>query len=373
MRNFFCYGLLLFTLFLFFCDFAGASERIRVTFLNPGVSDTKGSTGSFWMMVNDFMQSAAQDLDIELEVLFAERDHINMRDIGIAVTKRTVKPDYLVIVNEMLQAGPVVEAANNAGIKTFLILNTFTGKQAKAYGPPRTKYPHWIGSLVPNNFFAGYTIGKLLVEDAIQKKLVAADGKIHMVAIAGDHVTPASVERVNGLNQALIESSNVELKQTFYAQWRKDSAVNITIGALHRYPEVSAIWCANDPIALGAMQSAVGHDRIPGRDLLVGGLNWSIPALEMVKDGTMVTSVGGHFMTGGWALVLLHDYHQGKDFASLGTQLNMKIFGAITKKNVMDYLTHFSDQNWDKIDFTRFSLDKAGAYEFSLEKILEQF
>ena len=63
-------------------------------------------------------------------------------------------------------------------------------------------------------------------------------------------------------------------------------------------------------MALGAMEGVVAAGKSPGKDVFIGGLNWDPPALDKVKDGALVTTVGGHFMIGGWALVLLYDYER---------------------------------------------------------------
>jgi hypothetical protein len=46
---------------------------------------------------------------------------------------------------------------------------------------------------------------------------------------------------------------------------------------------------------------------------------------EAVKDGILVVSVEGHSITGGWTLVLLHNCHHGKDFASDGVASQRRI------------------------------------------------
>src|SRR5262249_12563111 len=159
----------------------------------------------------------------------------------------------------------------------------------------------------------------------------------------------ASVERVEGLQQAISEYPDVELKQTFYAEWNKNKAYEQTESFLKRYLEIGAIWGVNDPIALGAMEGAIAAGKSPGKDVLIGGLNWDQPGIAKVKDGSLVTTVGGHFMTGGWALVLLYDYHHGRDFAEEGVQLQRQIFGALHSGNIDVFLEKLGDRNWSKI------------------------
>ena len=353
-----------------------ASEKIKVAFVNPGVSTVSNATGGFWFNVTSFMKAAANDLNIELKVYYAERNHLKLKKLVNEIATGQDKPDYLVIVNEKNQGAAQLDEAFKGKIKTFVILNTLAEKELGSYGSPRQKHADWIGSLVPDNEFAGRQIAEHLIRTAKSKGLAASDGKLQLIGIAGDKITPAAVQRNDGLNAAIAQSTNVSLKQIFSAEWSRDKAKISSKQALKRYPELGAIWAANDPIALGALE-AVNNDssKKAGNNILIGGLNWDIPALEQIQKGNMDISMGGHFMTGGWAMVLLHDYHNGKDFAQNGAALKMKIFDKIDDSNVKSYLDKFGDKNWDKIDFTRFSKalnSDVKQYEFSLTEILKQ-
>ena len=63
--------LLFLTLFLIAQDgAAAANERLRVAFVNPG------KTGEvFWDLVSQTMRAAARQLNIDVEILYAERNH----------------------------------------------------------------------------------------------------------------------------------------------------------------------------------------------------------------------------------------------------------------------------------------------------------
>ncbi len=364
-----------FAFIILFPVFIYAEERIRVTFINPGFSNADNPTGGFWLSVSSFMNAAAEDLSIDLEILYSDRNHIKMQRHAKEVSSRKNPPDYLIVVNEKRSAESMVIDADQAGIKVFVMLNRFEGKQSIRMGQPRGKYKNWIGSLIPDNYYAGYKIAKLLIEDSLKAGVKAPDSLLHLLAYSGDDVTLASVERVKGLRQAVSEYPDVDLKQIISCSWSKDLAKKKTPKLLKRYPHIGAIWGANDPIAIGAMEAAVDAGKTPGKDIFFGGLNWDTPGLEKIQSKEMVTSLGGHFMTGGWVLVLLYDFHHGKDFASEGLQLQYKIFEAIHGQNIDHFLTTYGDRNWKKIDFTKFTktLNQANLqYEFNLESILKQ-
>ena len=348
--------------------------RIRITFINPGISDPTDPTGGFWLSVSSFMQAAAEQLNIDLEIIYSERDHIRMLQQAREVAARSVLPDYLIVVNEKLAADEMIKVADRTGLKVFVMLNSFVGDQAEEMGEPRKKYKNWLGYLIPNNSIAGSLIARQIIDEAAMRG-ASRNGRLKLFAIAGDPVTQASVQRVEGLGKTVSEYPNVELQQVFIGEWRQDIARQQTQIALLRYPETGAIWAANDPMAEGAIEGAIAEKRQPGKDIFIGGLNWDAPALARIKDGSLTVSVGGHFMTGAWALILLHDYHHGRDFADEGLALQRPIFGVLNRNNIDVFLNKFGDRKWNKVDFRMFSKvlnPHLMKYDFSTEAVIKQ-
>ncbi len=180
---------------------SASAEQIRVVLLNPGGNHW------FWKMVIDFMQAAAEDLDMNLEVVTSHRNHLLTVRQAEEVVSRRNPPDYIVTGNEKSNAGKVIEAADRAGVKIFLFSNGFVNpKDIKKYGRPREKYKHWIGEMIPNNFSAGYQMGKVLIDEALSAG--SREGNVKIAAIAGTHATHASIERVRGLRKAVDEHRN---------------------------------------------------------------------------------------------------------------------------------------------------------------------
>ena len=351
-----------------------ADTRMRVTFINPGKSDEV-----FWAMVSAAMIASAEDLDVDLEVLYAERDRFRMKTLGNEVAARSNPPQYLIVVNEEQSAEEMVLAADRAGIKTFLLLNDFIGDQRKRMGEPRSLYDNWLGSITPDNGDAGLRMAQAIIQKAVQKHKADANGKFHLLAIGGDKVTPASIERNSGVYKALNQHPEVVLDRMVFANWNMKEAEKVTSRYLEwsqrNNIQPSAIWAANDPIAVGAVRALRSHNLEPGQDVFVSGLNWSKQGLAMVEAGEMVLTDGGHFLAGAWALVLLRDYHDGIDFASEGARVRFQM-AAIDVNNIGEYKKHLGDETWSKIDFSRFSRARNPAlknYEFSLGPILRQF
>lgn len=335
------------------------SENKKITFINPGKSNEL-----FWLNVSKFMIASAEDFKFDLDIYYAQRNHYKMLEILKQIIKEEKKPDFLIIVNENNMADRLISLANKHKIKTMLILNDLSKKQKEIYGKPRKNYKYWIGTIIPNNIHAGYLIAKSLIKEKKDKTL-------HLLAINGEESTFAARHRFLGLQKALKEYPNIKLVQKFIADWREDISYNITKRALARYKNIDLIWTANDPMAFGAIKAA----KKMKRDILISGLNWSNHALDAIEKDELVATVGGHYMIGGWALVLINDYINGVDFKNEALEIKEDIFGTIDKSNYKEYKKYFSTQDYSQIDFKKFSKSQnpeIKKYDFSLEKILEQ-
>ena len=70
---------------------------MSVVFINPGKKDE-----IFWLTAARSMEAAASDLGIQLEVIYAERNHLNALRFArqLAERPRHQRPDYLILSND---------------------------------------------------------------------------------------------------------------------------------------------------------------------------------------------------------------------------------------------------------------------------------
>src|SRR5262249_6920957 len=146
-------------------------------------------------------------------------------------------------------------------------------------------------------------------------KAFEPDGKLHMLAIAGDRSTPSSINRNLGMHRAVAEAPMVVLEEEVYAAWARENAAQQAESLYRRYPDVKLVWAGNDRMSFGAMAAWEKRGGKPGVHAWFSGVNPSTEALEAVKSGRLTSLAGGHFITGAWALVMIYDYHHGRDFA----------------------------------------------------------
>ncbi|MCU7246967.1 ABC transporter substrate-binding protein [Pseudomonas koreensis] len=285
----------------------GTSARAEsVLFLNPGSSDE-----AFWVSYSQFMQAAARDLRIDLQILYAQRQPEQTLAQARIALQGPKRPDYLVFVNEQYVAPQIMRMANRSGVKLFIVNAALTPNQQNLVGERADR----IGSLVPNDEEGGYLMMKELIR---LHRPVASGERIELLAFSGLKITPSAQLREKGMQRALAEHPEVRLRQLVYSGWTRERAYEQARQLLGRYPDVSLVWSANDEMAFGAMRAFSEAGRVPGKDVLFSAVNTSSAALQALVDGRLSALLGGHFTLGGWALVELHDYAQGVDLSRYG-------------------------------------------------------
>lgn len=275
---------------------------VPVAFLNPG-----HAAEPFWVDYTRYMQDAAGDLGIDLQVLYGERDSSLIMRNAREVFSQEKRPAYVLFVNEQFTGPEILRVFAGSGIQLFALHNTLTPEQQALVGGSRERYDNWLGSLVANDEEAGYLTGRALIE-------LSGGKPAELLAFSGIKQTPAATLRFEGLQRALAEAPQVVLQQMLYGEWSRDRAYEQARTLLPRYPQVRLVWSANDEMAFGVMRAAAEQ----GRALHYSAINNSDEVLQARFDQALDVLGSGHFLLGGCALVMLHDHAQGLDFIDRG-------------------------------------------------------
>jgi hypothetical protein len=107
-------------------------------------------------------------------------------------------------------------------------------------------------------------------------------------------------------------------------------------------------------MANGAIEAMQKQGIVPGKDVIIGGVDATPQAMELIDQGVLHATVGGHFLEGGWVVVLLHDYLHGVDFADLGTHFESHMT-LVTRKNLEAYRANLDPATWSQWDFRQLS------------------
>lgn len=351
------------------CDAAAMS----VTFLNPGKPDEV-----YWLTASNSMLAAAKDLDVKLEVMYANRNHLNTLTQAKQLATRELKdrPDYVILSNDHAVGFEVIRILDAANIKTFLAFSGLREQSERLLSTvPRQHFPGWLGSLEPRAEEAGYLTARALIQHGQQNHMQGSDGRLHMLAIAGDRSTPASLKRNEGMRRAVAEAKDVVLDQEVYAEWSRAKAQEQSEWLFQRHPQARLIWAGSDLMAFGAMDSWKNKGGQPGKDAYFSAVNTSSEALAALESGSLTALAGGHFIAGAFGLVMLYDYHHGKDFKDEGLELDRSMFILFSKDEARRFQRHFGRLDFSQVDFKKFSKvlnPKLKKYDFNFRQILTQ-
>jgi ABC-type sugar transport system substrate-binding protein len=351
------------------CLAAAQAAGQRVAFINPGKSDEV-----YWVTAAQAMQAAAEDLGMKLEVRFTERDHTRAIEIAreLAARPPASRPRYAVITNDNATGAGQLRVLDAAGIRTIFAYSSIGAAERPELGGPRERFKGWLGSIEPRAEDAGYLTARALIEAARKAGAHAADGKLHLLAIAGDRTTPSSILRNNGMQQAVAESSDVVVDQVVYAAWNRDKAAEQAEWLFQRHPQARLVWAGNDLMAFGAMQALEKQGGKPGAGHWFSGVNTSTEAMQALRAGRLTALAGGHFICGAWALVLIHDHFRGHDFASEELEFNRTMFTLFDAGSAVRFVERYAD-GFSAIDFRRYSKatnPKLVRYDFDFGQFL---
>lgn len=347
-------------------SYAQSDNKVDVIFVSPGKHSE-----DFFATVSDSMKVAAQAPGVNLTIVHGQRNRVKTINDGTKAIQEAPPSSYVIVINEQKTAAPLAKAALDRGQKLLIAFNPLLSNDAEdaVFGLPREKYPNYIGTLIPDNVQAGRLIAEALVSAA------PGGDDWGVIALNGLSATPAAADRLTGLKQALASKPAFPLLQTVDTDWSEEDSAKRAQGLLTRYQSHKRLllWCANDPIALGALRAAREMGRIPGKDILVAGLNWSDRAFAGIQAGDMVASVGGHVFAGAAALAMIADHAAGLDFLAANLQQSMP-FGTIDATVLAGLTRRFGATKIDlaKIDYATLSRKTSGAaaYDFNPARLV---
>jgi ribose transport system substrate-binding protein len=164
-------------------------------------------------------------------------------------------------------------------------------ESAKAYWvnwwnkPPDVKvtsYKYWVAHVQFDAVGQGYWNAQELF------KTFETPNRGQIIAIQGMLANNAAIGRFQGLQKALKENPGVKLLQWEGAEWDTTKAYNATKALLAAYPDVDGVWCANDNMAMGAIQ-ALKEAGLAGK-VLVTGTDGNPEAFDAIKAGYMIST-----------------------------------------------------------------------------------
>lgn len=321
------------------------------------------------------MQATAEDLGIDLKFVYSRNNSYSEKKDGLAALEGPDKPDYFLCSYWVEATRHHLQRAEHQRIHTLIFNSGVAPGERAETGRPREKYRYWIGQMTPEDYQAAYTLADVLIGKARAAGKTGKDGKVHLIIVGGDGVGNASEEeRYAGVKKRVAEANDAVLDKLILTGWERETAYNELLETLKQHPETGVIWSISDKVSLAAIDAARDAGKTPSQDIFIGGMNWSLQDLNAVAAGNLTAIMGGQFLEGVKALVLIYDYDHGLDFETeLGVNMRTPL-SLITIDNAKAYLNTLSRADWRKVNFKQFSKkDNPGLkhYNLTLETLLK--
>lgn len=243
-------------------DSDGGDAEFTVAYCNSGDSDV------FDKLKKDTFNNLVAD-DSTIEVVNSEANMDSQKQLNQVDDAIMQEVDAIIIVPiDYSGITPAVKAANDANIPVICLgieseggEYTFVGCENRDAGVLQAEY-----------------MAENLPENAKVLYLSGTPGLYH------------SVERHDGFYETMEElRPDVELVAEMTGEYTRDKAQKVVEDWCQSYDEFDAIVCANDQMALGAVEALKAADRLEG--VLIAGVDATDEAMEKIDSGEMAISI----------------------------------------------------------------------------------
>ena len=240
--------------------------------------------------------------------------------------------DALIINPVMTSAADqIISTVKNAGIPTVLINREPTAEQMAVYD--KLVY---VGCDAAQS---GTFQGELILETPNGGD-INGDGKISYIMVQGDPENIDAQLRTEYSVKALIDAGKeVEELNLTRGDWMRERGQEIVANDLAQFgAQVEVVFCNNDDMAIGALQSIQAAGRKVNEDIYLVGVDALDAALNEVSNGNMTGTVLNDAVGQATAAVeQMEALLGGKTFAS-GEQSVYVDYVKVTPDNVADFM-----------------------------------
>ena len=227
----------------------------------------KSLSNEFWRTLQEGYEAAAEDtgLKIDIQATTDESDETGQQTMTEALTTQGVNALLMSPISDS-NLTSAVESANDADVLT---VNVNDGLIAEAN--------HYVG---PNAYMNGQ-----LAAEWISNKL-GDEGQVAIVV--GMAKAFAARERTAGFKEWITDNnSKLEVVAEQNADWDRQKAKELANTWITQYPDLKAIFCNNDDMALGVVEAVEES----GADILVVGVDGIGEAYDSIRAGKLDATV----------------------------------------------------------------------------------
>ncbi|MGI6080532.1 MAG: substrate-binding domain-containing protein [Candidatus Avilachnospira sp.] len=231
----------------------------------------------FWRIFKDGYEASAEkiaadqgiDFTVDVQAAQSETDETGQ----LAILNNMVNKQYAAVLCSPISDGnlvPGIETANEQGIPT---VNVNDGLIANA------------------DYFVGpraYQNGELAAEWISEK--LGGEGQVAIVI--GMPKAFAARQRTLGFEEwCAANAPGIEIVAKQNADWDRQKSKELAQNWITQYPDLKAIFCNNDGMALGVVEATEEYKEETGKDILVVGVDGIGEAYDSIRAGKLDATI----------------------------------------------------------------------------------
>lgn len=278
----------------------------------------KALSNPFFIKMEEGARKYAEKNNIPFEVFGVERETEIKRQIGIV--ENLIVRKYGAIVIAPTDSKKLISVCKKAIDRGIVIINI-----DNPFHEPTMKQMNIDIPFVGSDNYQGAT----LVGNYLKKKL---GNKGRVFVVEGIRGVENAELRKKGFIDSVTKNSSIEVVASESANWHTDEALSLTTKLIQKHAQIDAIFCANDSMAIGAIQS-LDMFGLTG-DILIGGYDNIEEARSEMRNKRMHATVEQHpELMGEYGVMLAAQGMQHKKIPQLSkTPLDLITYDCFDKK-----------------------------------------
>ncbi len=231
----------------------------------------------FWVSMKEGYENTAREFGVQIDVMAASQENSLVDQLNIL--ENMVAKDYDVICAHTITAQNLIPGFVKAARKGIPVVGDarIDIEAAREAG----------GNPITIGLVDFYEQGRTGAEYIVQELSKKGGGKVAI--IEGLPGAPQSEARTRGAKDAFEASDSVTLVSSQPANWDRSKAYNVAQNLLQAHPDLKGIMCANDIMALAAVEAIDAAGKTG--EVMVVGIDLIPQGREAISQGRLAGSV----------------------------------------------------------------------------------
>lgn len=290
------------------------AKRLKIGAIVPTLD------AQFWNNYVTFMKRGANELGVDLVVLNCDNKADQLPKFIEDLV--SMKVDGMIVVPYWAGDRKALRDSKAASIPLI-----FTDCYS-AVEPQSPQFPSYISFIGPSDKKAGYLMAKKLLDSMTPD----ANGKKVIGWVEGTPGTTVAIDRNAGIEEALLEYPEAVVAGKVNGNFVRDESQTAFESLYEAHHEIQGVWCANGGTATGVMTALKNAGKAPGKDVLVVAMDLNPENVKAVKNGELLFDIGGHWLQGGFALIIMYDWLNGIKIPASQASIKMDLLPLTTDK-----------------------------------------